>query len=259
MINVRFWERTVWFWQLRAAISGSRSWDPPCAGRALAAARPVCLASSHADPVGGRPAVAVPAGAGAAGSRGQVGDHPSWPGQDRRRTDTSSGVAGIRLAWPGIGMLGAVGPGRRLWPFGGHGSVAGAAGAGLSRRLPGRPGHQAGAPIPVFGPDPGSSLRPGTGTVGRTSEARFSGPGRGTTPPRDGPETSGLHDMPDSGRFPNAFSCVNWHIRSKLHGSEDRLLDCVISLSRQAERLFVGLRSWVRMRCRAGIASSGRH
>jgi len=35
-------------------------------------------------------------------------------------------------------MLGAVGPGRRLWPFGGHGSVAGAAGAGLPRRLPGR-------------------------------------------------------------------------------------------------------------------------
>jgi hypothetical protein len=53
------------------------------------------------------------------------------------------------------------------------------------------PGHEAGGADPGIRARPGLLAEAGTGTVGRTSEAQFSEPGRGTTPPRHGPETPG--------------------------------------------------------------------
>ena len=53
------------------------------------------------------------------------------------------------------------------------------------------PGYQAGGADPGIRARLGLLAEAGTGTVGRTSEAQFSGPGRGTTPPRHGPETPG--------------------------------------------------------------------
>ena len=45
-----------------------------------------------------------------------------------------------------------------------------------------------------------------------------------------------MHDMPKAVRCQCVYSCLGWHIPSNPDGRNDRRLDCIITLSAQAER-----------------------